>query len=569
MKQVGPVAPKNPEEKLKGFYILLDTVIEGAERKNEKPSEEIYLDCGRLESSAKIIGGIEDDEILHLLKTTSGFRKLVKKIGISVTDTTEEQIGFALHNYGKIHRYEGGTILEMTCPCDGGEYLLDLGEQVWSDEDDVVGKIVFSFHKPGAMAKASVKLYVDEAFEVPEVMVDPPVNTASLPYQQMIARSLVQMGNNARLKDVITRAKRGEDVTIAYIGGSITEGAGAKPVHSACYARRSFDKFKARWGVQEKEHLHFIKAGLGGTSSELGMIRYEHDVLADGKRQPDLVVIEFAVNDEGDETKGVCYESLVCKCLMAENKPAVILLFSVFANDYNLQERLAPIGRHYELPMISVKDAVVPQFALTAHEGRVVTKRQFFYDLFHPTNIGHEIMADCLMKLWEKVDASEMDEELPLKETACIGNAFQQVKRLERKMQREGIMIQPGGFDQIDTALQYAPMDDHPYGTPQFPCNWMHTASSGEESFKLTITSRSLLLVYMDSGSSDVGKVVIYVDGNYRKTVDPKEIGWLHVNAILLYSEEEMATHKVEIRMAEGDEDKCFTILGFGYTENE
>lgn len=363
------------------------------------------------------------------------------------------------------------------------------------------------------------------------------------------------------------RQKKGEEVTVAYIGGSITEGAGAKPVHGACYARRSFDKFKARWGQPEKEHLHFIKAGLGGTSSELGMIRYEHDVLADGKRQPDLVIIEFAVNDEGDETKGVCYESLICKCLMAENKPAVILLFSVFANDYNLQERLAPIGRHYELPMVSVRDAVVPQFARTYDEGRVVTKRQFFYDLFHPTNIGHEIMADCLMNLWEKVEASEKDEEQPLEKASCIGNTFKQVKRLDRKEQREGAVIQPGGFDQIDTALQYAPMDDHTYGTPQFPHNWMHTASSSKESFKLTITSKSLFLVYMDSGSSDVGKAEVYVDGNYRRIIDPKEIGWLHANAVLIYSEEIVAEHEVEIRMADGDEDKCFTILGFGYTE--
>ena len=33
------------------------------------------------------------------------------------------------------------------------------------------------------------------------------------------------------------------------------------------------------------------------------MIRFDRDVLREGE-QPDLVVIEFAVNDEGDETKG-------------------------------------------------------------------------------------------------------------------------------------------------------------------------------------------------------------------------------------------------------------------------
>ena len=82
--------------------------------------------------------------------------------------------------------------------------------------------------------------------------------------------------------------------------------------------------------------MKFIKAGVGGTPSELGMIRFDRDVLRDGQ-QPDIVVIEFAVNDEGDETKGDCYESLVRKVLNLPWKPAVILLFSVFANDWNLK----------------------------------------------------------------------------------------------------------------------------------------------------------------------------------------------------------------------------------------
>ena len=63
------------------------------------------------------------------------------------------------------------------------------------------------------------------------------------------------------------------------------------------------------------------------------MIRFDRDVLREGE-QPDLVVIEFAVNDEGDETKGDCYESLVRKVLKLPWRPAVVLLFSVFANDW-------------------------------------------------------------------------------------------------------------------------------------------------------------------------------------------------------------------------------------------
>ncbi len=205
-------------------------------------------------------------------------------------------------------------------------------------------------------------------------------------------------GNPFRLKKVIEKAKRGEEVTLAFIGGSITQGAGAVPIHEECYAWKTYCAFRKRFG--NGENVHFLKAGVGGTPSELGMIRFERDILRQQEQpdliviefavndegdetkgvcyeslvrkalgtpselgmirferdilrqqeQPDLIVIEFAVNDEGDETKGVCYESLVRKALNLPWNPAVVLLFSVFADDWNLQERLSPVGYHYHLP---------------------------------------------------------------------------------------------------------------------------------------------------------------------------------------------------------------------------
>lgn len=61
---------------------------------------------------------------------------------------------------------------------------------------------------------------------------------------------------------------------------------------------------KARRG--EETLIAFI----GGIPSEPGMIRYERDVLRikeDGEpleNPPDIVIVEFGVNDDGDETKG-------------------------------------------------------------------------------------------------------------------------------------------------------------------------------------------------------------------------------------------------------------------------
>lgn len=407
---------------------------------------------------------------------------------------------------------------------------------------------------------------------VAEAVNEPPVDSESQAYRNMIAKSLLSKGNNTRLKAAIEKAKGGEPVTIAYIGGSITHGAGAMPLHLNCYAYRSFEIFKRMFAPSEDSPIRLIKAGVGGTPSQLGIIRYDRDVLRDGTVQPDIVILEFAVNDADDETQGICYESLVLKALDADNKPAVILLFSVFENDWNLQDRLAPVGWHYNLPMVSVKDAVVEQFHWTLEQGHVISKKQFFYDIYHPTNAGHHIMADCLGWLFDVTDQSALDgedEDSTNERPPLIGDHFVGTKLLDRLNGDSIARIEAGGFRETDTDLQLTEMDDHAYGTPLFPNNWMHTGQNvtGHASFKLILRSKRLILVFKDSGRADFGTANIRVDGALVRTADPHLVNWTHCHAVILYDEEHSREHTVEIAMAEGHEDKRFTILGFGFVD--
>lgn len=545
---------------------MLDTVIEASPRMKGKASQEIFLD-GRLVSKAKYVGGVTDEKILGLLESCTGFHKLVHSIGVSVKADKEYDgdIDFVLQNYGKGEAYESGTLIRVPCPTDGTELILELDDYDWSTDDDVPGKFVFEFDRAGVMAEATVVFYLNEGYKVPEIKTDPPVDFESKEYLEMISRSLLNRGNNRRLKTVIERAKNGEDVTIAYIGGSITQGAGAKPINTNSYAYQSYLKFKEMFGNEGGENIHFIKAGVGGTSSELGVVRYERDILRNGQVEPDIVVVEFAVNDEGDETKGVCFESLVLKILSAENKPAAILLFSVFQDDWNLQDRLAPVGEHYDLPMVSIKDAVVEQFKLSREEGNIISKRQFFYDLYHPANDGHRAMADCLAYLFAETDRADKDQEdIVLDKEPVIGNYFKDILLLDRKENRGLAVIDEGGFKGTDTDLQSVEMDKDSFGTPQFPYNWMYDPASGGKSFRMEIESKGLILIFKDSGSSLFGKADVFVDGEYVLTADPHINNWTHCNPLILYQEDTAGKHHVEIRMAAGDEDKYFTILGFG-----
>lgn len=568
----GVVAPKDPTMKRKGFYIMRDKSVAGSPQPDGSGKQFLYMDGSRLLTAAKLVGNITDESMLDMLKSVSGFRKLVHSIGVTVEmDEHEEMVNFAFQMYGKTDPYVSGTTLLMPVKADGMEMVMDLESWDWSEDDNIPGQIRFEFPKAGMFASVAVKFYLHDGFDAPEVEDENPVDFASAEYQKLIDQAVVQVGNNARLKKAINKAKAGEDVTIAFIGGSITQGAGAIPINTECYSYKTFKGLCDIAGKGVDENIHYIKAGVGGTPSELGMIRYEKDVLRDGSVTPDIVVVEFAVNDAGDETGGECYDSLVRKILAAENKPAVILEFAVFADDYNLQDRLAPVGVAYNLPMVSAKNTVTEQFYKKPGEGKVVSKNQYFYDVFHPTNTGHTIMADGIIRLMQMVDAAPMDEDMPDINTfaAVIGGEFQNIQRLDRKINADVAVIHTGSFGSVDKELQYVEQDMNLTATPEFPDNWHYAGGEGASfvPFSMDITCSALIMVNKDSHSAAFGKAEVWVDGEKVLTVDPRLNGWNHCNPLICFRGRECKQYHVEVRMQEGDEDKLFTILGFGYVK--
>lgn len=552
-----PLAPKDPQEKRKGFYIFLDQQIGGIPQDDGSSKHPIYLDDNRLVTFAKIVGGIHDNKMLDMLTTAKDFKRLVHSIGVSVAcEKADTPISLDIICYGKKNIY-GGSSNHFVLNGNGAEQIIQLSNLDWSQDDDRLGQFLFELPTVKDIASVTMKLYLNDGYDVEEVDPDPEIDFKSREYAEMIARSFLSAGNNHRLKNVINKMKSGEKTTIAFIGGSITQGAGAVPIQENCYSRKTFLVLKEKYG----QNLEYIKVGVGGTPSELGMVRYDRDITRDGTINPDLVIVEFAVNDASDETKGVCYESLVSKIWNKPNKPAIILLFAVFADDWNLKDRLAPIGFRYQLPMVDVLDAVTPQFIKKRGEGLVLTKRQYFYDVYHPSNTGHQIMTDCLLYLIDRLDNQQhlppINDNIP----AVYGRDFENICLLDRKDSFEKAKISQGSFTNTDSDLQSVPFDDKFENTPEFPYNWKK--AKGDEPFVLQIECSKLVLLFKDSASEEFGKAIVKIDDNNEFIIDPREAGWTHCHAKILFNSEITKKHKIEINTIESD--KTFTILGFGY----
>lgn len=230
-----------------------------------------------------------------------------------------------------------------------------------------------------------------------------------------------------RLQNCMRRAERGEELTIGFLGGSITQGSLAA-THKNTYAYRVYT-----WWEQTfpKARFHYVNGGIGGTTSHYGVSRAITDVLM---YQPDFVVVDFSVNDEADAFFQETYEGVVRKILSWHSAPALLLLNNVYYDTgLNAQEYHNAVGEWYRVPYVSIKDSVYKRM-----QSGVYTRQELTPDGLHPNDKGHALVAAEITAYLEtvrermaaedvRVQAEEDSKAFPAPMTQ---NAYENAKRL-------------------------------------------------------------------------------------------------------------------------------------------
>lgn len=355
--------------------------------------------------------------------------------------------------------------------------------------------------------------------------------------QTMLERSFLQTGNTERLHAAIQKAQNGETVTIAYLGGSITEGALAKPQQTHCYACLSAQAFAERY-MADPSKLNYVNAGISGTPSLLGITRLEADVLS---HQPDIVFVEFAVNDSGDQISQGVYESLLRQLLNAECKPAVILVFTVLSGGNSCQEHMSKLGRHYNLGMISVKDAIWPEI-----EAGNMTWSDYSADYVHPNNEGHAFMADAIDYYYQQAEQVPA-EPFAMPRFIRISNPLEGLENIRHGDSR----IQSVGGFPIGPVACYS-----------YVMGWWHKGLiSGKEPMVVVMEGSCMTVAYKQMKDTTWGSAQVWVDGVCKATLPGYDAGaWGNIQTQLITFSDK-GPHTVEIRMAEGQEGKNFQLL--------
>jgi len=208
----------------------------------------------------------------------------------------------------------------------------------------------------------------------------------ALATESMRQRGLVSTGDPARIQAVLAKARRGEPICVAAIGGSITAGG----EHTKDPMRRYVQQL-AKWFLKMFPGLKVrcVNAGIGATNSGYGALRVQRDVIA---QQPDLVVVEYAVNDStGSGKLDESYEGVLRQLLTSATNRAVIELFFMHKDGKSAQPEQETLGRHYGLPMISFRDSVWPEL-----QAGKLTWETIYDDVVHPNDAGHDIASELL-----------------------------------------------------------------------------------------------------------------------------------------------------------------------------
>lgn len=202
-----------------------------------------------------------------------------------------------------------------------------------------------------------------------------------------------------RLKNLMKRAANGESLVIGFLGGSITQGS-LSSTPKNCYAYLVYEWWKKSF---PNAAFSFVNGGIGGTTSHYGGARAWKDVLC---YRPDIVTVDFSVNDDANEFFEETYEGTLCRLLAAPSAPAVVVLNNVFYDTgKNAQDYHNRIADHYGIPHVSIKDTVYPD----VESGKIV-RADITPDNLHPNDKGHRLVADEICKLLDSIKA-EVEEE--------------------------------------------------------------------------------------------------------------------------------------------------------------
>ena len=212
--------------------------------------------------------------------------------------------------------------------------------------------------------------------------------------EDMAVETRVQLLTNTYHK--LTQEKK---LTIAYIGGSVTDGYGSTNQSKNAWSAHLANHIREQYPDVE---LSNIKKSIGGTGSYFASFRYEREV---APIEPDLLFVEYAINDKYN---GVTYDQVVKSAesivrLANKFNPAIDIIFvltfdsTTKDSDYDQLKAHRDVAQYYGYPSLKMADKVYPMLAETGDDYYV-----YFKDGVHPNDEGYAFYGKQVIALFDE-----------------------------------------------------------------------------------------------------------------------------------------------------------------------
>ncbi len=361
---------------------------------------------------------------------------------------------------------------------------------------------------------------------------------------RMIALSELNLGNTVRLANAMKKAAAGEEITVSFIGGSITQGSSAGD--NDCYA-----KLVHQWFCDTfpNAKVNYNRAGIGATGSYIGVHRVERDVLSNN---PDVVFVEFSVNDTTENTRRDVdsYDSLLRKIWGSDSKPAVVCIGMTQENGTSVQNYHYDIAKSYDLPFISYRNAI-----LDVIKKGYIKWTDISDDNIHPNTVGHKVLSQIITHYLDKVNSEKdtVDGAESDFSTAYTSDKYS-----------NAITLTPNEIEAVDETGTFKANKDSAWSN--MTGYWMVRQKGGFNGAKLVFNDVEAKNVGILYGRMTGGGTIldVYIDGVLAKSIDTRfPGGWgNYAEAAFVASFEESAKHTIEIVPRDEEDASMIYISG-------
>lgn len=303
------------------------------------------------------------------------------------------------------------------------------------------------------------------------------------------------------LPNFYSKIKKEKEATVAFIGGSITQGEYCYRLQTSQYMEKAFPETRFKW----------INAGVSGTGTDLGAFRIQEQVL---QYKPDLIFIEFAVN--GGYPEGM--EGMI-RQIIKENPATDICLIYTIANGKTVAYQrgdvpivikgLEDVAAHYQVSSIhlGMEAAQLEQDGKLLWKGskeNAGTKTLFSNDGVHPITEGGNLYAAAIARGLEKMQKAQR-EQSPLQ-------AYPLPKPLISSDWDTAGMYLPSQIAQFDKSWKEVPTSSDA-SLKKF-AGWFDTLmTSGKEGASFSFGFEGDMFGLFDLGGPEAGQIEVLVDG--------------------------------------------------------